>query len=64
MRFAIVETTRQAWSFSPLASIPDDHRHERRGDGARGDELEDQVRDPERGEEARRARRWRRTSSR
>ena len=45
-----VEATRQARSCSPEWQQAGEHRDERRGDGARGDQLEDEVRDAERGE--------------
>ena len=47
----MVETMRQARRVSARREKAGDHRHERRRDRARRDELEDQVRDAECGEE-------------
>ncbi len=46
-----VDTTRQARCCSAVVNRPDDDRDERRRERTGGDELEDQVRDAERGEE-------------
>ena len=51
MRFATVEATRQARDSLVGREQPGQDRDERRRQRAGGDELEDEVRDPERGEE-------------